>query len=333
LTDLALEARARAAEAGSRAFDTFYLGGGTPSILSSADLEALLRALRGVFEFAAAAETTLEANPNDVNGDSARAWRGLGFDRVSLGAQSFNDAALERLGRSHRAADTETAFEGLRKAGFENISLDLMLSLPRETAADARRSLERAVTLGPEHLSLYELVVEPRTFFGHEARGARLELPSEEESLETLLSANEILERSGYRRYELLSWAKPGFESRHNTLYWTGGEYLGLGPGAHSYLGGRRSCLAKTVDRWYAKTEAGDWTPDEFEALAPPAREREAFLLALRLADGAAKNEFPGRPDIGGLIERGLLEEDGERVRLTARGRLLAESVFAELAL
>jgi len=328
----------RAAETAAAAiFETVYLGGGTPSLLGPAELERLFGMLRSHFRWAPGAEITVEANPGDVDAKKAALLKKLGANRVSLGAQSFHDRTLERLNRTHRAADIDESFARLREAGFDNVNLDLILSLPGESWDEARRSLERLARLGPEHVSLYELTVEEKTVFGDMRKKGTLRLPGEHEQLETLSNARAFLKSSGYGHYELLNYAKPGRESRHNLLYWANEDTLGLGPGAFTHWNGRRYRFAQSYRQYLDKIAAGDWEPAEQETLAPERKQVESFLLALRLTDGAPLERFAPVADrfeseIGGLAEKGLLSRGGGRIRLTERGQFLAETVFAELS-
>jgi oxygen-independent coproporphyrinogen-3 oxidase len=318
------------------AFDTLYLGGGTPSAMSAEELEELVDTIRKYFFIREDAEVTCEANPDSVDAAKATRLKAMGVNRVSLGAQSFHDATLARLNRAHDARAIGNSFMALREAGFVNLSLDLMLSLPDETLDDVRDSLERVAALDPEHVSLYELTIEKNTVFGRRFREGRLSLPDENTQVGMLALAREFLKGRGWRHYELLSYAKPGFESRHNRIYWENGEYLGLGPGAFSYFDGRRFRTSAGMDQYLAKAAQGDWSAHEEETLTPERREVESFLLALRLSEGADVRRFSGligklNGNIHGLEEKGLLILDEEKVRLTDRGRLFAETVFAEL--
>lgn len=331
------EAARRAPEFRDTVFDTVYLGGGTPSVLEPAEFEALGRILRSHFRWKGPAEITIEVNPNDVDAARASAWRAFGANRASLGAQSFHDDTLRKLNRAHGSADITAAFKHLRDAGFSNISVDLILSLPGEPWKRALASLERLAELGPEHVSIYELAVEEKTVFGDMHKKGALALPGEDEQFDILSNARDFLKRHGWRHYELLSYARPGFESRHNSLYWANEPTLGLGPGAWSYLGGRRSRSSESYAQYLEKASRGDWEPVEQESLDADRSEAEAFVLSLRLAEGAPQERFAAvigrlREEIGGLEEKGLLTCGDGRIRLTERGQFLAETVFTELS-
>ncbi len=336
LDALAREAAHRAASAAA-GFSTLYVGGGTPSRLSEAETRRLFAVLRGSFRFEPGAEITWEANPGDVTPGKADTYRRLGVTRVSVGAQTFDDRLLKSLNRAHDAAAIGRTVGILRGAGFANVNLDLMLALPGQTAAGVRRSLEEALRLGPEHVSLYELTVEEGTVFGERRRRGRLDLPEEETGLEMLTFARAFLKDAGYRHYELLNYARPGFESCHNLLYWSNGDYLGLGPGAFSYLGGRRWRSASSVEVYLRKTEAGDFSAEDDEKLTPEKKRIESLLLALRLTEGAPLGRFAGvleslKRNVGSLESLGLVERTPDRLKLTDRGQLFAETVFTRLA-
>lgn len=337
-------AAALAKEAGSyknqfvgRSFDTLYLGGGTPSRLPAAVIGPLLDRVRSCFDISGDAEITLEANPSDVSSETAILWRQKGINRISLGAQSFNDRTLRALNRDHTCQDTRAAVRILRDKGFGNISLDLMLALPDESPDEAGYSLESALELRPEHISLYELTIEQGTVFGELRRKKRLNLPTEDDAVQMLLQTRRRLQEAGYLQYELLSYAKPGFESRHNGLYWRQEPYLGLGPGAFSYINGERYRLSRTVEEYHAKLAVEDWTRAESEVLSGFQKESERLLLALRFLAGVRVSDFEAvlrqkEPFINELIRDGLLENAEGRLRLTPKGSLFAETVFSKLS-
>ena len=237
----------------------------------------------------------------------------------------------------------------MRDAGFENINLDLILSLPGESLTEVKVSLDEAMALDPEHISLYELTIEPRTAFWKWYKGAQphavgarhvLPLPNEDEQFKILSYARNFLKKNGFTHYELLNFAKPGFESQHNLLYWANEEYLGLGPGAFSYLDGRRFQFAESYEQYMRKIKEGDWKPFGEETLAPDKKKIESLLLALRRMEGAdvnrfgvkAKHALPLHGNIESLKTAGLLEESNGKIRLTERGQFFAERVFTDLS-
>ncbi len=318
-------------------FDTLYVGGGTPSSLGLKETQSFFNLIHRYFRFHPGAEVTFEVNPGDVDAAKAALYRESGVNRISMGVQSFNEATLHRLNRDHSAEEIIGSFEILKKAGFQNISVDLMLSLPEETLADVRDSLSRAVDLAPQHVSLYELVIEKKTVFENLFQKGRLGLPKEDQQIEMLSFARNFLKAKGFRHYELLSYAKDGFESRHNRIYWANQPSLGLGPGAFSYVDGCRFRHSRGVDEYLSKIAIADWSSAEEERLEPEAKAVESFLLALRLSEGADRRTFTKVIEERGetlfdLKEKGLLEEASQRIRLTPRGQFFAETVFAELS-
>ena len=319
-------------------FETIYLGGGTPSTLTQQQFQNLFDILNTHFKWKQGAEVTCEVNPGDMDLEKACFLKKSGVNRISLGAQSFHEETLSKINRAHGAEEIESSFRYLREAGFRNINLDLILSLPGEGWDKARVSLEKAVSLGPEHFSIYELTVEEKTVFGEMKRLGKLNLPEEQEQFEILSRARAFLAGKGYRHYELLNYAKPGFESRHNLLYWKNSDYMGLGPGAWSYEGGRRFRFASSYERYLSKVAGDDWVPDEEDVLDELKKEAESFLLALRLTDGLFLGEYPKaakafEKEISGLIEKGLLMMGEGKLKLSPKGQYLAETVFSELCL
>ena len=318
-------------------FDTLYFGGGTPSQLNEEEMADIFVTLRSAFRLREGIEITCEVNPGDVDLRRAQTLKTLGFNRISLGAQSFHDATLKRLNRSHYADEITRSFHALQDAGFKNINLDLILSLPGETLEDVKFSLERAVKIKPQHVSLYELCVEEKTVFGMQVKKGTLCLPSEETQVEMLAFARRYLKECGFEHYELLNYCRPGFGSKHNLLYWENRDYLGLGPGAFSYFDGRRFQNSETYEEYISKIGAGDWSATEEETLTAEKRETESFLLALRLTRGVRKERFSAwlsrrRPSVDALRSKGMLAEASGYVRLTPQGQFFAETVFTELS-
>ncbi len=331
-----------------RWLESLYLGGGTPSLLLPQQVERVVGAVRAAFPAHGAVEVTLEVNPGSLERERLGGFREAGVGRVSVGVQSFDDTTLRRLGRAHRADEARRSLAACRAAGFETLSLDLLFGAPRQTPAGFETDLAAAVAFGPEHLSAYELTLEPGTPFARAAARGRLERPGEE----ALLAMHEALERrlvaAGYRRYEISSWAFPGREAVHNRRYWQRRPVLGLGmgavstdpPGDDAPFGVRRANL-RGLDAYLAAVEAG--RPAEGAAPEVLGRETargEAVFLALRTADGldAARfaAEFGAAPrsfyadSIDPLVAAGLLcEAPGGDLRLSARGRLLSDTVFA----
>ena len=305
--------------------------------MKSRDLEKIFAVLRENFSFKKGIEVTCEANPGDISKEKARCLRSLGVNRVSLGAQTFHDRTLKQLNRVHNARDIFESFGILRKEGFGNINLDLMLSLPGETLDDVKFSLEKIVELSPEHVSLYELVVEEKTVFGRRAQKGKLALPHEETQLEMLTFARKYLKAKNFEHYELLNYAKAGFRSRHNLIYWANGEYLGLGPGAFSYVDGRRFRHSSDFEEYMKKASGHDWSAFEEETLTGQKHEVESFLLALRLTEGASLKKFEPilknmRNSVLDFSKKGLVEIKKGKIRFTERGQFFAETIFSEFS-
>lgn len=322
---------------GRLSFDTIYFGGGTPSMLSAAEMKQVLIWLRKNFNFRVRAdaeiETTFEINPEDAEPEKLKAFRALGFNRASLGAQSFHDRLLRQIGREHTRSDIQQAVSRLREAGFENISLDLILKLPGQTVLDVQDSLRHAIELGVGQVSLYDLDLHNSTVFGALAKKGKLRLPEEEEHMHMYESARKMLEEAGYQGYELSNFAKPGFESHHNLIYWHNQEYLGLGPGAFSYLDGVRYQFASSVKRYLDKIGSGRWMHDTEDKISEEQREVETLLTGLRLKEGVDVNTLGKiKEDIQTQAAGSdLFNLNQNRLCLSLRGRLLAESAFSLL--
>ncbi len=318
---------------------TIYLGGGTPSILSAPQLERLIRAIEGHFAVAPDSERSMEVNPGTGGHDLWRAARELGFTRLSLGVQSFDDALLRAIGRDHAVADVYRTFAAMRQAGHDSLSLDLIYALPGQTMAQWEATLDAALALGPEHYSVYGLILEEQTVFGAWHRKGRLDLAPED--LEVAMGDRVVarMEAAGYERYEISSWAKPGHQALHNRIYWRNEPYIGLGTGAHSYWQGRRYENPRGIVE-YLRHPAPTWPAHE--PLAFETEREETAFLALRMTqEGLDKARFKERfgqaPEevFAGALERmvqaGLVENAAERLRLTPRGIWLSNEVFAAL--
>ncbi|MEK6710226.1 MAG: radical SAM family heme chaperone HemW [Nitrospinota bacterium] len=333
-----LEGRCRSLGLEGRRAETLFFGGGTPSLLPADQTARILEALRGRFRLAPDAEVTLEANPGASDAARFAALGEAGVNRISIGVQSFDDEALRRLDRVHTGDEARAAFRAAREAGFRNLSLDLMFGIPFQTPGAARADIESALELGPEHLSAYELTIEPGTaFHALHSRGELPGLPDEEAALAMWRLRDRLLARAGYERYEISNFARPGRRCRHNLNYWRRGEYLGLGAGAHSFIGQKRLWNHARPDVYQAK--ADDPAAGE-EILDDPAKALgEALMLGLRLKEGVSLPEIARSsgtdPEerFGPLFEElgrgGLLEREDGALRLTSRGTLLANRVLA----
>jgi len=322
---------------------TLYIGGGTPSLLAPRLIEPLIDAAAEHYALSATAEITLEANPGTVTLESLAGYRAAGVNRLSLGVQSLDDRLLEMLGRIHTAAEARQAVDMARAAGFDNLGIDLIHSLPGQTLTAWEETLAEAVALGPEHISAYGLSIEEGTPFHAMLEQGKLELPAEETAARMLETTMELLPAAGYAQYEIANFSRPGRRSRHNQVYWQRGNYLGFGAAAHSFL--REPLFGR---RWnnpplpqdYLHALAAGILPDE-QAMLLSRRDAmgEAVFLGLRLLEGidpaAFADEFgePLETAYPGVLKRhcadGLLQETDGRINLTKRGLLLANRVFA----
>ena len=332
-----IESRAAALGLAGRPVETVFFGGGTPSLFPAPETARILRALREHFEILPGAEISLEANPGAAEAGRFADLREAGVNRISIGVQSFGDAALRRLERVHTGEDAREAFRSARRAGFENISLDLMFGIPHQGLDEAAADVESALELGPEHLSAYELTIEPGTNFGAlHARGELGGLPDEDTDLAMWEMRDHLFSEAGYERYEISNFSRPGFRCRHNLNYWRRGEYLGAGAGAHSFIGERRFWNHARPDRYIEASK--EPTAGEEDVGCTEKSIGETFMLGLRLTEGVSLDEAArscgADPEekFGGvfsdLIESELLERNGRTLRLTRRGLLLANQVL-----
>jgi len=313
---------------------TIYFGGGTPSLLPPDAIGRLLRELLPRTTHDAprtVVEVTLEANPEDVTPDNAKAWRAAGINRVSLGAQSFDDTVLQWMHRSHDAARIGGAMHALRGAGIENISLDLIFALPDELHRDWERDLDMALAMRPAHLSLYGLTVEPRTPLDRWISRGATHAPDEERYAEEYLFAHRRLMADGFSFYEVSNAALPGFRSRHNSAYWSGKPYVGLGPAAHSFDGTTRRWNLRAWEAYRRAIAEGRSAVESEEKLTEDQRELERVYLALRTEEGlpitAPYRHLPP------LMSQGWVIEHNGRLRCTPEGWLRLDSLVNEIAM
>ncbi len=312
--------------------DTLYLGGGTPSLLPVPELSRLITSLLQAFPSSSplALEATLEANPEDVTPENARAWRDAGVNRVSLGAQSFDDRVLAWMHRSHDAARIGAAVHALRGAGIDNISLDLIFALPEELQRDWGRDLDLALALLPSHLSLYGLTVEERTPLARWISRGAASPPDDERYAAEYLLAHERLAAAGYHFYEISNTARDGQRSRHNSAYWSGRSYVGLGPAAHSFDGRARRWNLSAWEAYRRAVQTGRSPIESEEVLTPEQRDLERLYLSLRTDEGVSQSDYP---TIGasGALSRGWVELRDGRVRCTAEGWLRLDALVHAL--
>jgi putative oxygen-independent coproporphyrinogen III oxidase len=345
----ALDAEARLYRGRFPVFDSLFLGGGTPSLLTNAQLDQLMENLRRHFTFAPDTEFTLEANPDDITAGKLAIWRELGINRLSLGVQSFDEAELRFLQRRHTAAQTRTALSLIRAAGFTNLGLDLMYGLPGQTLDGWIETLETALSFAPEHLSCYQLTIMAgetpaphetpalRTPFARRLARGEISLPDEETQRQFFLLTADFFTGRGYLHYEVANFAREEPQAgslyhyccRHNLKYWTRTPYLGLGPGAHSFLAGRRWWNVSSVEEYGAALNAGESPVAEAESLTPEQIRLETLALGFRTREGvslATLREQPGADAIlSELTRAGLVRVDRGRVIATNQGLVVAD--------
>jgi oxygen-independent coproporphyrinogen-3 oxidase len=310
--------------------DTLYFGGGTPSRLGAEGIARAVAVLARWFAWDEQAEVTLEANPDDVTPEAARAWRAAGVTRASLGSQTFDPAALAWMRRAHAPEQVERAAAALRDAGIRDLSLDLIFALPDAVARDWPGDVGRALALAPTHVSLYGLTVEPGTPLGRwHARGEVAEA-HEDRYADEFLAAHALLGAAGFDHYEVSNFARPGARARHNSAYWRGVPYLGLGPSAHGFDGTVRRWNAPAYTEWVRRLTAGQDPVDGDERLDGDARAAESVYLGLRTTDGLALS--PGEIDRARRwADAGWATLSGGCLRLTATGWLRLDAIAADL--
>ncbi len=310
-----------------KAFQTLYVGGGTPSLLSASQLRRLCGSISSFFgSISSFEESTFEANPESLTPVKIQILQKNGFNRLSLGLQSFNDAELKILGRVHESSTFLKTYQAARAGGFENINVDLIAGLPGQTLESFLTSLQQVLALRPEHLSVYGLQIEKGTPFFE--RG----VVCDQLLMRCMLEETHIrLQAAGYHHYEISNFALPGYEAKHNTHYWDNGEYIGLGSAAASYVGGVRKQNTPDMEKYIDCIQEGKDATVFSERLTGKAREGETLMLALRKLDGvelsARQEEFFGK-EIERHLQNGLLEKDGKKVKLSFEGMFLANEVF-----
>ncbi len=308
---------------------TVYLGGGTPSMLSGAQLTRLLEGVRANFIIAPKAELSIEANPEGITLEKARCLRELGFNRISLGVQSLDERYLKFLGRAHDRQRAIDAYGILREAGIDNINLDLMYGFPNQTLEELEADVRGIASLGSEHLSLYTLTVEPNSRF----YAKQMKLDDNEKLAEHFMLVGRLLAEYGFMQYEISNFAKEGFESAHNTNYWLGGEYLGLGVGAHGYLEGRRYWNADKLADYFDAINKEGCAVDGYEDLSEDTRLMEKIIFGLRMNRGIDAAMVPSGKEniIAQLVADGFLARHNGVLRATAQGRLVLDEISTRL--
>jgi oxygen-independent coproporphyrinogen-3 oxidase len=319
---------------------TLFFGGGTPTFLEGETLAQILEHLRQRFDIAPNAEITIEANPGSVDLRKLRLLHQAGFNRLSLGVQSFHADELERMERIHSPQEVLQSLAWAREAGFTNVNLDLIFALPDQTLERWESSLRQAIALQPEHLSLYALMLEPGTRFHHLYQKGKLHLPDDEVQVAMFRLAQQLTCEAGYQQYEISNYALPGYECRHNLIYWHNRPYLGFGPGAVSFYEGRRWMNVKHPREYVRWVRAGEPLDIESEQLTGWHAVAETLMLGLRLIEGIDLAEVAQRyglpvqahyqPIIQSLVARGWLLQDGTRIRLSDEGLLWHSEVASE---
>jgi oxygen-independent coproporphyrinogen-3 oxidase len=329
----------RAGGAGSAGADTIFFGGGTPSLLEPSEIALIIAVCEDAFDVARDREVTLEANPESVTEDRLAAYRAAGVNRLSFGVQSFRDDELKRLSRLHSADRARAAYGEARRAGFDNLSLDLMMWLPGQRVGQWLESIDRAIALAPEHLSLYMLEVYPNAPLKDEMARARWSQAPDADVAAMYLTAMERLDAAGLAQYEISNVARPGRRSRHNLKYWTDGEWLGFGCGAHSTREGARWKNVSATEEYIARIQAGESVASGMRRLPAAERLGDALFMGLRLSDGVDLSVIGERygvdvwqrygADLARFIDAGCLLRAGARLRLTRPGMLLANDVMS----
>lgn len=315
---------------------TLYIGGGTPTALSAPQLEVLLDGLTKNLDLSLLEELTIEANPGDLDEDKIAVLKDSAVNRVSLGVQTFDDKMLKKIGRSHLEKDIYENIDRLKLAGFDNISIDLIYALPGQTMEQVKDNVAKAISLDIPHMSLYSLILENHTVFMNRMRRGKLPLPKEELEAEMFEYIITELEQAGFEHYEISNFSKPGFESRHNLMYWDNAEYYGIGAGASGYVNGVRYKNHGPIRHYLNAVEAGNARITE-EHLSQREQMEEEMFLGLRKKSGVSMARFEekfGRSFDGlygeivrDLVQQGLMQIDGDRVRMTKRGLFLGDTV------
>ena len=321
---------------------TLYIGGGTPTALSARQLAFLLEKLTDKLDLSYLEELTIEANPGDLDQEKIAVLKDSPVNRVSLGVQTFNDRMLKQIGRSHSEKDIYENIANLKKAGFDNISIDLIYALPKQTMEDVKTNVAKAIALDIPHMSLYSLILENHTVFMNRMRRGKLPLPKEDLEAEMFEYIIAELEKAGFEHYEISNFSKPGFESRHNLMYWDNAEYYGIGAGASGYVDGVRYKNHGPIRHYMQAVEAGNTRVQE-EVLTLKEKMEEEMFLGLRKKSGVSKKRFEEKfglsfedhygAVVSELTEQGLLVPDRDIVRMTKQGLFLGDTVAEKFIL
>ena len=321
---------------GDRVVPTIFFGGGTPSLMSPSDIKSAITAIRDRFELATDCEITMEANPDTVDQGNLEGFVEAGVNRFSFGLQSANASVLKVLERTHRLENVERALTIASTLGVADLSVDLIYGTPGESISDLHESLDFALSLPINHISAYALIVEEGTRLARRIERGEIDAPDDDEMAENYLLIDDRLSKAGFGWYELSNWSKPGGESEHNQVYWRGGEWWGIGPGAHSYLANRRWWNIKSPIRYIDAINGGDVVEARDEILTETNRSDERIMLMMRLRDGLRRSDLTVEQVrvIDEYVTSGAIDDaawQGGRVVLTLTGRLIADRVVRDV--
>lgn len=338
LNAMSLELKNRSDYCGNEVIETIYFGGGTPSLLSKNEIQGFLDQIYNQFEVAKDVEITLEANPDDCNETSLQDWKEIGVNRLSIGIQSFKSSDLEWMNRAHNSQEAEQCILLAQSVGFENITVDLMYGLPGLSEEEWRNHIQKVIDWGVPHISSYCLTVEENTLLERKVKSGELRVANDEEESRQFEILVETSSENGIEQYEISNFSKPGFESRHNSNYWKGVQYLGIGPSAHSFQGKSRQWNVANNARYMKNVEEGT-AYFEIEVLSSADRFNELILTGLRTIYGVALSQLSEiqavpigfQSNIEQFISKGWMEENDGRIFLTREGRLRADFIASEL--
>lgn len=321
--------------------DTIFLGGGTPSYIDQKHVEGILKYIYDNYNSSEIKEITIEVNPETVTYDKLKVYKSIGINRISLGLQTTKDKILKEIGRRHTFEDFLKAYEATRKAGFENINVDLIFGLPNQTVEDCINSLDAVVTLGVKHISYYSLIIEEGTLMDKWHREGKLNLPDEDSERQMYHEAIKFLESMGYKHYEISNFAKEGFKCRHNLYYWKLEPYIGFGISSHSNIGYKRFWNYKDYNKYINSLQMGHFPVEGEEYIDENMKMLEYMIMGLRLIEGVSKEEFKNTfkiemDDIFGLVldkhkKQGLLTEKNGNIKFTKKGLDLSNIVYVDL--
>jgi len=338
-----LDSLAKETELTLRKFPTnmlqsIFVGGGTPTALNEQQLEKLMTIIKDRLPYNDETEFTFEANPGDLSDEKLRILIDAGVNRISFGVQTFNDELLKKIGRVHRAADVFHSIEAAKKIGFENISIDLIYSLPGQTVTDFKETLKTSFSLNIQHYSGYSLIIEPKTVFYNLLNKGKLPLPGEDTEAEMYEILMEEMNRHGFRQYEISNFSKHGFESKHNLTYWNNEYYYGFGAGAHSYVNGFRNSNHGPLKKYMQAIDAGELPIVQKHEVSRTENVEEEMFLGLRKMAGISIADFVRKftvnpvelykNELNDLVARNLITVTNENIQLTKKGRMLGNEVF-----